>query len=65
MSDSQERIKQFKHDLIEERLALCSQKAQDRYRKLFPDGPSDDQYDDALALVDRTVRSDALRAEEE
>lgn len=55
MSESQKRIKKFKQDLMAERLALCTDKQQAFFRKLFPRGVSKTKYNSALDLIDRTI----------
>lgn len=42
-------------ELLGKRLAQCTERQQVLFHKIFPDGPSPDQLEDAIKLVERTL----------
>ena len=54
-------IEEFKASLLDKYLAMCDEKQQAFFRKIFPNGPSSDDYDGAMDLIGRTLAKNEKR----
>ena len=52
-------IAQLKKDRLDELLVMCTDKQRAFFDNIFPTGPSEEQFETAIGLVERTVKDNA------
>ena len=48
-------IKDFASELLKQRLALCHENQRALFEQIYPNGVSEENFDDAMSLVERTL----------
>ena len=61
LTELKERHAKEKVDLLNEKLAECTESQQAFFHQLFPYGPSEEKLDGAIDLIERTLTKNAKR----
>ena len=56
MSEALNEIKKFKENMLNEMLEKCTEGQIDKFNRMYPNGPSEEQMDWAIQQVENTLK---------